>query len=70
MDNETAVALEEYDDFGPLRRFLPGSQQSHQLFLVADYDAEPVSIETGIGFGLTPASDNLVLKLILSHDLN
>ncbi|MGZ5987459.1 MAG: hypothetical protein ACXWLZ_00280 [Rhizomicrobium sp.] len=70
IDEKFAVALEEYDDFGPLRRFLPGSEQSHQLFLAADYDADPVSVETGIGFGLTQASDNLVLKLILSHDLN
>jgi hypothetical protein len=70
VNDKFAVALEEYDDFGPLRAFLPESEQSHQLFLVADYDAEPVSVETGIGFGLTRASDNLVLKLILSHDLN
>jgi len=65
-----ALAVEEYDDFGPLRRFFSAEAQSHQLFLVADYDVEPVSVETGIGFGLTQASDNLVLKLILSHDLN
>jgi hypothetical protein len=65
-----AVALEEYDDFGPLRRFFSGNEQSHQLFVVADYDTGEFSIEPGIGFGLTRASDNLVLKLILSHDLN
>jgi hypothetical protein len=70
LDNKFAVALEEYDDFGPLRHFFSGSEQSHQLFVAADYDAEPVSVEAGFGFGLTPASDNLVLKLILSHDLN
>ena len=70
VDDKIAVALEEYADFGPLRRFHSASEQSHQLFLVADYAAEPVSLETGIGFGLTKASDNLVLKLILSHDLN
>ena len=70
VDEKWGVALEEYDDFGPLRRFFSADAQSHQLFLVADYDAESVSVETGIGFGLTQASDNLVLKLILSHDLN
>jgi hypothetical protein len=64
------VALEEYDDFGPLRRFLPSSQQSHQLFAVVDYAGGPVSVETGLGFGMTPTSDNLVMKLILSSDLN
>ena len=70
IDDKLAVALEEYDDFGPLRGFLPAGEQSHQMFLAADYDGEPVSVEGGIGFGLTRGSDNLVLKLILSRDLN
>ncbi|HVV65665.1 MAG TPA: hypothetical protein VHC42_09345 [Rhizomicrobium sp.] len=65
-----AVAAEEYDDFGPLKGFLPGDQQSHQLFAVVDYSGAALEVETGLGFGLTPASDNLVLKLILSKDLN
>ncbi|MDE2184728.1 MAG: hypothetical protein KGJ78_17070 [Alphaproteobacteria bacterium] len=64
-----AVAAEEYDDFGPLRRFLPLAQQSHQLFAVVDY-AGPVSVEAGLGWGMTRASDNLIAKLILSSDLN
>ncbi|MBU6297135.1 MAG: hypothetical protein KGJ79_17095 [Alphaproteobacteria bacterium] len=70
LSNSWAVALEEYDDFGPLRHFYSSSQQSHQLFAVVDYGGGPVSVEAGIGFGMTPASDNMVLKLILSHDLN
>jgi hypothetical protein len=65
-----AVAAEEYDDFGPLRGFYSASAQSHQLFAVADWNGAPVSIEGGIGFGLTPATGHLVLKLILSKDLN
>jgi hypothetical protein len=70
LSNRWAVALEEYDDFGPLRRFNDGRDQSHQLFAVVDYAGEPVTAEAGIGFGMTPASDNVVLKLILSRDLN
>ena len=27
-----ALAVEEYDDFGPVRRFYAGNQQTHQLF--------------------------------------
>ena len=65
-----AVAAEEYADFGPLRHFYSGDQQSHQLFAVVDYSGAPMDVEAGIGFGLTPTSDNLVLKLILSRDLN
>lgn len=70
ISDKWAVAAEEYDDFGPIRHFLPGSQQSHQLFAVVDYSGAPVTVEGGIGFGLTSASDKLVLKLILSKDLN
>jgi hypothetical protein len=65
-----AVAAEEYDDFGPLRRFLPAGEQSHQLFAVVDYSGWPLDAEAGMGFGMTQASDKLVFKLILSRDLN
>lgn len=70
VTKEWAIAAEEYDDFGALRRFVPTSQQSHQLFAVADYGGEPVKVEAGVGFGLTAGTDRLVLKLILSKDLN
>jgi hypothetical protein len=65
-----ALAAEEYDDFGPLRGFNASAQQQHQLFGVFDYNGKPWSIEGGIGVGLTNAGDHLVLKLILSRDIN
>ena len=65
-----AVAAEEYDDFGELRGFVPANQQAHQLYAVVDRNGEPMDIEAGVGFGLTSATDHLVLKLILSKDLN
>lgn len=70
LDKTWAVALEEYDDFGPLRDFYSSSLQQHQLFAAFDYNGKPWSIEGGIGAGLTSATDHLVLKLILSRDLN
>ena len=69
LNGTWTVAAEEYDDFGSLRRFAPGDQQFHQLWAVADYSGEPVSVEAGIGFGLTPATDGLAVKLMLSSDL-
>jgi hypothetical protein len=63
------IALEEYDDFGPVSHFLPAAKQSHQLFGVVDIDTRWIGIEAGIGAGLTNASDHWVLKLILSKDL-
>jgi hypothetical protein len=65
-----ALAAEEYDDFGELRGFLPGRQQAHQIYAVVDRTGDPMDIEAGVGFGLTSATDHLVLKLILSKDLN
>ena len=65
-----ATALEEYDDFGPLHRFRPASEQSHQLYGVLDHSTKLLNIEAGVGFGLTRGSDRLTLKLILSRDLN
>jgi len=70
ISDKWAVAVEEYADFGVIEHFLPGDQQSHQVFGVIDYKGEPFDIEAGLGFGLTPASDGLVAKLMLSHDLN
>ncbi len=65
-----AIAAEEYDDFGPLRGFRPPAQQQHQLFGVFDFNGKPWSVEGGVGVGLTNATDHLILKLILSRDLN
>ena len=69
INKNWAVAVEEYDDFGSLRRFMPGAQQFHQLWGVVDYMGDPISVETGAGFGLAPATDSFALKLMLSTDL-
>lgn len=63
------LALEEYDDFGRVSRFLPASKQSHQLFAVVDANTGWLGIEAGVGAGLTRASDHRVIKLILTRDL-
>jgi hypothetical protein len=63
-----AAALEYYGDYRRLRRFEPLNRQQQTLFAVVDYNAEPVSVEFGIGHGFTMASDALVLKMILSYD--
>jgi hypothetical protein len=63
------VALEEYDDFGRISHFLPGSKQSHQLFSVIDIHTGQLDLEVGWGAGLTSASDHRVFKLIMMKDL-
>ncbi len=69
IDKTWTVGLEEYSDFGQLRKFLPGDQQNHALWLVGDYTGNPISVEFGAGFGLTPAADSFAVKLMLISDL-
>ncbi len=69
LNDTWTIAAEEYDDFGELRRFSSADQQSHALWGVVDYSGDPISVEAGIGFGLTPASDSLAVKLMLMSDL-
>jgi hypothetical protein len=70
ISSKWAVAVEEYADFGPLKGFYSTNKQSHQLYAVVDHNSKFVNIEFGVGFGLTAASDNVTLKLMLSRDLN
>ena len=65
-----AGAIEEYGDYGPLRDFYPGREQSHQIWAVANHSGKVINFETGIGFGLTNASDKVTLKFMITRDLN
>jgi len=64
-----AVAIEHYADFGKLRKLLPAGQQTHSLFAVADYTGKRLYAEAGLGFGLTRAADDRILKLLLTWPL-
>jgi hypothetical protein len=65
-----AVSLEEYADFGPLNNFAPAHDQFHEVWAVVNHESKLISIETGVGFGVTHGADRLTFKLMLSHDLN
>jgi len=62
-----AVAVEHYADFGQIGHLDSRARQEQNLFAVADYARKLFDVEAGIGFGLTAASDKLVLKTIVSH---
>lgn len=68
-NDKWTVALEHYADFGPIKNFLPSSQQSHALYGVVDYAGETTGVEFGIGKGLNGATDKLTIKLMLSWSL-
>ncbi len=63
-------AVEEYADYGQFRDLYPGRGQFHQIWAVANHFGKVINIETGIGFGLTSASDKVTLKFMISRDLN
>ena len=65
-----AGSIEEYADYGPLRKIYSAHEQSHQVWAVVNHDGKYVNIETGIGFGLTSASDRVTVKFMVSRDLN
>ena len=70
FNDKWAAAIEEYSDDGPLRHFLPVHNQFHEVWAVMDRASKTLSVETGIGFGVTAGADKLTLKLMLSRDLN
>jgi hypothetical protein len=70
LNDRWAVAAEEYDDFGPLRHFLPANDQFHEIWAVMDHNTKFLNVETGVGFGLSAGADKLTFKLMLSRDLN
>jgi len=70
FSNKWALALEEYDGFGPLRAFLPHNQQFHETWATVDRNGGFVNVEAGVGVGWSAGADRLTLKLMLSRDLN
>ncbi|MGH9406546.1 MAG: hypothetical protein ACRD3D_12020 [Terriglobia bacterium] len=73
MNSKWAVAVEEYDGFGPLRHFAPYQQQFHEVWAAMDHYSPKflgLNVEAGIGVGLTAGSDKVTLKLMLSRNLN
>lgn len=70
LNKQWAVAAEEYDGFGPLRKFVPVHDQFHEVWAVMNHSSKFVDIETGVGLGLTAGSDRLTFKLMVSRDLS
>jgi hypothetical protein len=70
LNDKWAVAAEEYADFGPLRHFYAANDQFHEVWAVVDHGGKHISVEAGVGVGVTDGADKLTFKLMLSGDLN
>jgi Putative MetA-pathway of phenol degradation len=67
---QIAIGLEYYGSLGSVTGFDPRDQQVHDLFPAVDLDLAPEwEVNFGVGFGLTPATDNVIAKLILGRRL-
>jgi hypothetical protein len=61
------LGLEYYADFGEIGNFAKLADQQHTLFAVTDFKLGIFDVDFGIGYGLTPASDRLVVKTIVGY---
>jgi hypothetical protein len=67
LDQDLFVGLEYYADFGKIGDFPKPADQQHTLFAVTDFKLGVMDVNFGVGYGLTPASDRLVVKTILGY---
>lgn len=61
-----SAGIEHYAGVGRWNRFLPRREQDHMLYFAVDYAGKDFGLNLGVGGGLTPASDNFVVKAVVS----
>jgi hypothetical protein len=70
LSRVVTAGVEYYAGFGPLSGFSPGPRQSHSIFPSLDLElGSDWECNMGLGIGLTPATDNLIGKLIIGRRL-
>jgi len=67
FDTDLYAGFEYYADLGEIGNFKPLSQQQHTLFAVTDFKLGVFDVNFGVGYGLTPGSDRLVVKTIIGY---
>ena len=66
FNSEWSFGIETYSGFGPINDIASSSQQDHVFYVAADFERKDFGVNFGIGRGLTDASDDRVIKAILS----
>jgi len=68
MTRTVAFGVEYYGSLGPVGHFDRVHDQQHQIFPVIDLDLGPQwEFNAGVGVGLTPSTDRLIIKVILGY---
>jgi hypothetical protein len=70
LNSRWTLGFEEYADMGSLRHFRALRGHFHEAWAVMDHKGKVVSIEAGVGVGLTAGADTLTFKVMVSRDLN
>lgn len=60
-----AVGIEHYASVGRFGNFAQRREQDHMLFFAVDYEGKGWGVNFGIGTGLTPVSDDRVIKAVI-----
>lgn len=66
LNSDWSVGFEHYAGFGRINDTLSSSQQDQMLYLAVDYERKGFGVNFGVGKGLTSASDDTVVKAIIS----
>lgn len=67
VDETWAVGAESYSNFGQFGHPLPGSEQTHRLFGVVDVSTRWVSVNFGVGYGLSGPEKWIVKAIVGIH---
>jgi len=68
VTKKVAAGIEYYGNTGPATEFNPINNQEHQIFPTIDLNVSPKwEFNFGVGWGLTPATDHLIVKCIVGR---
>ncbi len=68
LTSRISAGLEYYAGLGPVSGFDRFREQQHQIFPVIDLNLGPKwEFNAGVGVGLTPATDRLIVKMIVGY---
>lgn len=62
-----AVGAEYYSRVGTLANRLPRDEQERTVYLIAEIEHKHWSLDFGVGYGLTPATDDWTVKAIFEY---
>jgi hypothetical protein len=69
VSDKTAIGIENYNDFGPLKNFTKFQDGDQKIFAVVDTEMGGWDFNAGVGYGYGDPEDRWILKLIIGTPL-